>query len=144
MFRLKGAFITNEKGKVLDVQGGADAENRNILVWNRHGKINQQWDIIYADTWKGEPTKGQINKDFGIVVERDFYVKSHMGSGRFLDLVNNRDLVIKTRNGRKTQKWYFDQKTLTIKTRYNNYSWNIVSNGGSSKIQIYSTNSNWW
>jgi hypothetical protein len=38
---LKGAFITNEKGKVMDVQGGVDAENRNIIVWNKHGKINQ-------------------------------------------------------------------------------------------------------
>jgi hypothetical protein len=142
---MKGSYIANEKnGKVLDVQSGLDQENRNILVWGRHGKINQQWDIIYADQWKGEPTKGQMNKEFGMVVERDFYIKTQMGSGRFIDLVNNRDLVIKTRNGLKSQRWYFDQKSLTIKTRYNNYSWNIVQNGKSSKIQIYSTNSNWW
>jgi membrane carboxypeptidase/penicillin-binding protein PbpC len=77
-------------------------------------------------------------------VERTFYIISRLGSGRYLDMINNKDFVIKTKNGRKTQKWYFDQKSLTIKTRLNNYSWNIVSNGGSSKIQIYSTNSNWW
>jgi len=32
MFRLKGAYVTNEKGKVLEIQGGIDAENRNIGV----------------------------------------------------------------------------------------------------------------
>jgi hypothetical protein len=41
LFRLDGAFIVNERGKVLDVSGGVDAENRNIIVYNRHGKINQ-------------------------------------------------------------------------------------------------------
>jgi hypothetical protein len=40
MFRLDGAFIVNEKGKVLDISGGVDAENRNILAWGKHGKIN--------------------------------------------------------------------------------------------------------
>jgi len=32
MFRLKGAYVTNEKGKVLEIQGGIDSENRNIGV----------------------------------------------------------------------------------------------------------------
>jgi hypothetical protein len=71
---MKGAFITSEKGKVLDVQGGVDAENRNIMVYNKHGKINQQWDIIYVDEYKGEPKKGELNEAFGLYVERDFYI----------------------------------------------------------------------
>lgn len=33
LFRLKGEFIVNEKGKVLDVSGGIDAENSNVQVW---------------------------------------------------------------------------------------------------------------
>jgi hypothetical protein len=140
----RGAVVQNERKKVFDVQGGIDQENRNIIAYNKHGKINQQFDIIYADEWKGEPTKGQLNKRFGLYVDRTFFIVSRMGAGRYLDLINNRNMVIKVRNGRKTQQWYFDQRSLTIKTRYNNYSWNIVSNGGSSKMQIYSTNSNWW
>jgi hypothetical protein len=32
MFRYQGASIVNEKGKVLEVQGGIDQENRNIGV----------------------------------------------------------------------------------------------------------------
>jgi len=38
---MKGEIIQNEHGKVLDIQGGVDAENRNVMVWNKHGKLNQ-------------------------------------------------------------------------------------------------------
>jgi len=61
-----------------------------------------------------------MNEQFGLYVERDFYIVSQMGSNRYLDLINNRNMVIKTPNGRKTQIWYFDQVSKTIKTRYNN------------------------
>jgi hypothetical protein len=117
--------VSNEKGKVLEVQGNVDAENRNIEARPKHGRINQQWDIVYADEWKGEPGKGELNEEFGLIVERDFYVVSQLSENRYLDLINNRNMVIKTSNGRNTQKWYFHQQTLTIRTRYNNQSWDI-------------------
>jgi hypothetical protein len=41
MFRMKGAFLTNEKGKVMDVSGNKDNENQNIVIWKRHGGLNQ-------------------------------------------------------------------------------------------------------
>ena len=100
------------------------------MVWNKHGKLNQQWDIIYVDEWK-EPVKGELNEKFGLYVERDFYIVSQMKENRYLDLINNKNMVIKTRNGRKTQIWYFDQKSKTIKTRLNNKSFDIVSSGRS-------------
>jgi hypothetical protein len=99
---LKGAFLTNERGKVMDVHGGVDAENRNVIVWNKHGRINQQFDIVYKDEWKGEPTKGQLNPRFGLYVDRSFYIISRMGQHRYLDVINNRNMVIKTRNNRRT------------------------------------------
>jgi len=145
LFRLEGAFIVNVKNKkVLDVHGGIDAENRNIIVWTKHGKINQQWDVIYADEYPDEPKKGELNKRFGLYVERPFYVVSKLPSGRYLDLINNKNFVIKTRNGRNTQEWYFHQQSYTIRSKYNNQSWNIQSNGGGQKMEIISTNSNWW
>jgi hypothetical protein len=144
MFRMEGAFITNEHGKVVDVSGGHDHENRNIIVHPKHGKINQQWDIVYADEWKGEPTKGEFNERFGLYVERDFYVVSKLPDNRYLDLINNRNMVIKVPNGRKTQVWYFHQQSLTIKTRLNNQSWDNKSSGRTSNMQIWSTNSGWW
>jgi len=137
-------LIVNEKGKVLDVSGNVDQENRNIEVHNKHGRINQQWDIVYTDEWKGEPKKGELNEDFGLYVERDFFVVTEMKSNRYLDLINNRNFVLKTPNGRKTQVWYFHQQTLTIRTRYNNQSWDIKNSGKTNDMQIWSTNSRWW
>jgi hypothetical protein len=139
MWYRRGLQITNEQKKVFDVEGGIDDENRNIIAWNRHGKVNQQFDIVYADQWKGEPTKGQLNKDFGLYVDRTFFVISRMKGGRYLDVINNSNMAIKTRNGRRTQQWYFHQQSLTIRTRYNNQSWDIQSNGKSQEFRIYST-----
>jgi len=65
-------------------------------VQNKHGRINQQFDIIYADEWKGDPVKGELNEEFGLYVERPFYIISELPSHRYLDLINNRDFVIKT------------------------------------------------
>jgi hypothetical protein len=42
----------------MDVHGNKDQENRNIIVWNKHRGLNQQWDIIYADDMEDEPKKG--------------------------------------------------------------------------------------
>jgi hypothetical protein len=119
-FKVDNEFFVNEKGKVMDIEGGVDAENRNIIVHRRHGKVNQRWQIIYVDEYPDEPTKGQLNKNFGLYVERDFYIVSQMNSNRYIDLINNRNMVIKTPNGRNTQRWYFHQQSKTIRTRLNN------------------------
>jgi hypothetical protein len=111
---------------------------------DRNGKIHQRWRVIYVDEYKGEPTKGQFNEKFGLFVERDFYVVSSLSTNKYLDLINNRNMVIKTRNGRKTQVWYFHQQSMTIRTRLNNQSWDIKSSGKTNDMQIWSTNSNWF
>lgn len=104
----------------MDVSGSLDDENRNIIIYNKNNKVSQQWTVVYADQYPDEPVKGEINTDFGLYVERDFYVVSELKQNRYLDLINNRNMVIKTPNGRKTQIWYFHQQSLTIRTRYNN------------------------
>jgi hypothetical protein len=145
MWRVKDKFfLTNEKGKVVSVDGGLDNENRNIVVENKNGKVHQRWRIIYVDEYEKEPTKGQLNKKFGLYVERDFYVVSQLPDNRYLDLINNRNMVIKIPNGRRTQVWYFHQQSLTIRTRYNNQSWDIKSAGRTNDMQIWSTNSGWF
>lgn len=78
MFKLEGEFIVNEHGKVMSIDGGVDAENRNIVANNKDGKIHQQFDIIFVDEWKGEPKKGELNERFGLYVQRDFYVISSL------------------------------------------------------------------
>jgi hypothetical protein len=125
----------------LEVQGNVDSENRNIEARNKHGRINQQWDIVYADEWKGEPGKGELNEEIGLIVERPFYVMSALPGHRYLDILNGRNMVIKVPNGRNTQTWWFDQKSLTIKTKYNSQSWDIKTSGRTNNMQIWSTNS---
>jgi hypothetical protein len=98
----------NERGLVMDVHGGHDQENRNIIVWKRHKGLNQQWDIVYADDMEAEPKKGQLNKDFGFYVQRPFYIVSQMAQRRYLDAVDGRNIVIKTPNSYKSQVWFFD------------------------------------
>jgi hypothetical protein len=144
MWRYEAPYLVNEKGKVLDVQGQIDTEGRHIAVSPKDGKMSQQWDIVYLDDWKGEPKKGEMNTDTGFFVQRPFYLVSELKANRYLDLINNRNAVIKTRNGRNTQVWYFDQTTLTVKTKLNNQSWDIPSSGKAKTFQIWSTNSNWW
>jgi hypothetical protein len=128
----------------LDINGNVDAEQRNIEIYPKHGKINQQWDLVYADEWKGEPGPGELNEDFGLIVDRTFYIVSKLPSGRYLDLTDNRNMAIKVRNGRKTQQWYFHQQSLTIRTRLNNQSWDIKSAGKTNNMQVWSTNSGWF
>jgi hypothetical protein len=144
MWRVDGEYVRNEKGKVISVDGSLDNENRNIIVENKNGKTGQKWKVVYVDEYEKEPTKGQLNKKFGLYVERDFYVVSALPEGRYLDLINNRNMVIKVRNGRRTQVWYFHQQSLTIRTRYNNQSWDIKSAGRTNDMQIWSTNSGWF
>jgi hypothetical protein len=90
-----------------------------------------------------EPKKGEMNKDFGFLVDTDFFVKTKMSSGRYLDRIGN-NVVLKTPNARSTQKWYFHQASKTIRNRYQNYSFNIDSNGRSNNLSVGGTNSNWW
>jgi hypothetical protein len=40
MFRYESPYLINEKGKVMDVSGGKDGENKNIIVWKKHGGMN--------------------------------------------------------------------------------------------------------
>ena len=116
MFRYRGANLINDKGKAVDISGAVDAENRNLIVHKRHGGLNQQWDIKYVDSMKPEPRKGQKNTDFGLYVQRPFHIVSQMHKHRYLDMVG-RNLVIKTPNGRKTQVFWFDQRSKTIKSQ---------------------------
>jgi len=144
MFRYQDEYFVNDHGKVLDISGSVDVENRNLQMVTKTGKINQQWDLIYADQYPEEPKKGELNKEFGLYVERDFNIISALPDGRYLEVINNRNMVIKTSNGNKGQTWYFDQKSKTIKTRLNNQSWDIRSSGRTQDFQIWSTNSGWW
>jgi hypothetical protein len=117
LFRYSSPFLVNERGKVADVQGGRDAENANVLMYRKHGGLNQQWNLIYVDEMPAELKKGDFDPDFGMKVETDFHIISMMKNGRYLDRVGY-DVVIKTPNARNTQVWYYHWKTRTIRNKY--------------------------
>jgi hypothetical protein len=134
LFRVEGSQILNEgKNNVataLSVQSNTDNENRHITVNEKpDDRIAQQWEVVYADEWKGEPGKGELNEDFGLYIQRPFYIQTALGSHRYLSVINNRQIVIKTPNSLKSQIWWFDQISFTIKTKINNQSWDIKSAG---------------
>jgi hypothetical protein len=146
LFRLENGKLVNEKGKVMDVQGGHDRNNANIQVHKDLGpkRLNQLFDIVYVDEMPKEPKKGELNKDFGIYVQRPFHVISGLKEERYMDTFGGNKMVIKTPNGRKSQLWYFDQRTKTIKSSSRGYSWNINGNGKADRMDLYRTNSAWW
>ena len=106
--------------------------------------LGEQSNSIRAVIDEVEERKGELNEKFGLYVERDFHVVSQLPDNRFLDLINNRNMVIKTDNNRRTQRWYFHQQSRTIRTRYNNQSIEIHNSGKGTHMQVWSTNSNWW
>jgi hypothetical protein len=116
MWRYKDGNMVNEKGKVMDVHKAMDTENRQVIAWNKHNGINQQWDILYVDEQKPEPTKGQMSPKWGFIVERPFYIVSEMKSNRVItSLKSLKYAIIKTPNGNNSQQFYFHQGTRTIK-----------------------------
>lgn len=128
----------------MDVAGGRDTQNNNIGFWRRHNKINQQFDIIYADDMPRQAKRGEMDSYWGLRVNTPFHIVSGLADGRYLQNLG-RQLVIKTPNGLPTQTWFFDQKTKTIKSWKNKgWSLDIKGSGRSSQMQAWNTNSGWW
>lgn len=141
---MQGYFLTNEKGKVLDVAGGADNNNQQLLWWKKHGGINQQWTILYLDEMAPEPKIGDFIPEYGMKWKVDFYLVSQLPSRRYVDLIGH-DMKIKTPNGRLTQKFYFDYVTKTIVSKkFTNMSMDIQSNGSSTNMRVAGTNKQWF
>jgi hypothetical protein len=107
--------LKEEKGEFLAVQSNLDQETRQIVREKENKLIGQEWDILYLDSSKSPPTSGYSNT-WGMYINRPFHIQSAHSSGRFLDSISNR-IVIKTRNGKPTQDFYFEYKTRTIKSK---------------------------
>lgn len=114
MFRFLNGYVVNEHAQVMEISNSKDRENQPVFAGDKNGHLNQQWEIVYADELVIELTKGELNKDFGMIVEREFSIVSRMGSGACttagclrVDLSGN-NLVLKSRSMLKTQRFYFD------------------------------------
>jgi hypothetical protein len=85
---------------VIDVAGGIDNENQNIIVASRNNKMSQRWTIIYVDEDKPAPKTRDYMQDIGFYVNRPFYIESKAGGSRFLSLMGT-NVVINPQTGEK-------------------------------------------
>jgi len=150
LFKLEGTHVKSVTGFYIEVKDALDRESQPIQVFNKiddgekHG-LGQEWDLVYADEYPDEPTKGELNEEFGLYVERDFFIVSNQSSHKYMQVVNNRDMVVKTRNGRKEQVFYFDQKRKAIIPRSVNKSVEIKNSGKNKEMIVYNNSySHWW
>jgi len=127
----------------LDVQSAMDTQRRDIIAHKKHNGLNQQWDLLYVKTLKPALKKGDLNKRYGLYIQRPFFIQTQMPSNRYLDIVNGA-VVLKTPNSFKSQQWYFDNVTKTIRSVKTNQSFNIQGNGRSKHLRLYNNNSRWW
>jgi hypothetical protein len=138
-------FVNVVNNKVLDVTGGKDAEGQAVIVWNKHGKVNQRWNIIYVDKAKPVQDEG-LNKDFGFHINRPFYIRSRLPMKRVAENHGNNAITLRRwRNNVKQQQWWFDGESKTV--RNNNWkarAMEIPSNGGANDLRTNSVNSRWW
>jgi hypothetical protein len=77
------------RGKVIDVAGGLDNENQNVIVSSRTNKMSQRWSIVYVDEDKPAVKKGDYLQDIGFYALRPFYIESLAGGNRFVQIVSN-------------------------------------------------------
>lgn len=135
---MQGSQINNErKNQVFDVAGANDNDNAAVNMYPKHGKANQQWEIMYTDNMKKVPGKGEFSDEFGLYVLRPFHIVSQLASKRYLDVLQDQ-AVIKTPNGFDSQIWFFDYSTKTIKNQGQKTK-SIGVHG--STVKIYNTDS---
>jgi len=87
--------------------------NKSIMQCRKHGGPNQndksaQAHVKCSGVYEKEYPTGEYNPHYGFIVNKDFYIISRLGSGKYIDYLG-RNLVLKTQNGRSSQKWYFHQ-----------------------------------
>jgi hypothetical protein len=95
------------------------------------------------DTLKADLAKGAWWPQFGFFINKEFSIRTKMGSMRYLDIVGD-SIVIKTRTTSKTQKWYFDYTSRTIRNVATNKSVSISSSGRGNRFMVWKTTSEWW
>jgi hypothetical protein len=147
VFTYEGQHFCNiQNKKCLDIYQKTDKEGQDVNVEGRTDNENQQWNVVYLDKAKPEPTKG-LNKEFGMHINRPFYLVSRLPMRRVAEMVGASNIVLKrwTKN-RAAQQFWFDQKTKTIRSnQWKNYIIEIQSNGKSNNLRATaSINSRWW
>jgi len=131
---IKGAFFTNEKGKVMDVTGSSDRDGANVIAWRKHGGKNQQWSIQYIDL---DTIKG------GIIPEKPFRIISRLRSGRAVTR-EGKNIVIKDKNGNQNQLFVYDSRSGSIQPRNNRSVSLDIGDDGRGRFMTVKKTENIW
>lgn len=134
-----------QSGKVIEVS--QDADGQNVFIQRKPNNSNKQkFNIKYADNTKVDRrySKGETNKEFGIKVGYPFSIYTRMRCGKTIDIVGNA-LVVKRKNGSKTQNWIFNDDKRTFESlEFPEMSFGIHADGKNRNIQLYKTTSDWF
>jgi len=87
-------MFVNVKGRVIEVTGKFDKEGAVLGIGNKLYGTNQRFSLTYSDKEKNIETSG-LNSDFGFSIGRPFYIVTKMGSGRAIEVVGGRNLVLR-------------------------------------------------
>lgn len=119
LHKVDGKYIRNVKSNtVLDTAGGRSAHMTRLYWTAAKNAKSQHWNVIYVDDIPRDPTKGQLHPDYGLVVERDFYLVTSMPSRRMASYRQGSSSIhLKDRVNLSSQRWYFDGKKKCIRNR---------------------------
>jgi len=85
-----------------------------------------------------------LNKEFGIKTGVPFSIYTKMSCNRVIDIVGN-TLVLKRKNGFKSQKWIFNDDDRTIQSvEFQDQSMGLHATGKNRAIEMQKTSNKWF
>jgi hypothetical protein len=106
------------KGAIMNIRGG-DELGMEVKVEKATSAWSSKFEMMYSDTMPPEIKKGDLNPRWGLKHDVTFHIVTELDSKRYLDMLAPDRFVIKTPNGFKTQSFYFDGLSKTIKSSSN-------------------------
>jgi hypothetical protein len=94
IWRFSQEMFINAKGLVFQIDGKKDAEGATCGVGINLYDTNQIFTITYTEKEVAIKTDG-VNAEFGFHINRPFYIVTKMGSGRAVEVVGGRNVVLR-------------------------------------------------
>lgn len=117
-FRYVNENIVNQRGLVLTVEGNVCQEGQAVTAWKKYNGKNQKWIIKYGENNGSDIQRKGKDNYYGLVINEPFYAWAKGGSGKMtIEVVGGNNLGLrKFERNKKTQQFYLDPNTKTIKS----------------------------
>jgi len=143
----KGTYFMNHRGKALTVTSDVNMNHLQMQPKTKaqYNGVHQKWTLKYVDELPPPPKKGDWVPEYGLHHLRDFHFISSLPSGRYLDLIGSQTVIKTEATNRKTQIWFFDYYTRSIRSRNNaGVGLHLQSNGNGRLVQVAGNSQQWW